>query len=133
MAPHIEQPKAPEAPSYEQDFYLWCYRMAELIRAGRFEQLDRENVAEEIEGLARRDFAELKNRTTTLMVHLLKRDLQPQKHTRSWDMTIREQRRRIQNNVEDIPSLRRKLPALIRDHYEQAVVEATDQTGLERQ
>src|SRR5438128_1034415 len=128
MATQTEQPKATEAPSYEQDFYLWCHRMAELIRAGRFEEVDRENVAEEIEALARRDVAELKNRTTTLMVHLLKRDFQPQKHTGSWDTTIREQRRRIQNNVEDIPSLRRKLPAMIRDHYEQAVAEATDQT-----
>jgi Domain of unknown function DUF29 len=132
MATQTEQPKTVQAPGYEQDFYLWCYRMAELIRAGRFDEVDRENVAEEIESLARRDLAELKNRTTTLLTHLLKRDYQPQKHTRSWDVTIGAQRRRIQNNMGDIPSLRRRLPALIHEQYEQAVAEAIDQTGLGR-
>src|SRR5437868_6313803 len=120
MATQTEQPKATEAPSYEQDFYLWCYRMAELIRAGRFDEVDRENVAEEIESLARRDLAGLINRTVSLLVHLLKRDYQPKKHTRSWDATIREQRRRIEVKIGDIPSLRQKLPALIHDHYERA-------------
>src|SRR5438309_592757 len=112
MATQTEQPKATEAPSYEQDFYLWCHRMAEVIRAGRFEELDRENVAEEIESLARRDFAELKSRTRALIAHLLKRDFQPEKHTRSWDVTIREQRLAIQDNIADLPSLRRRLPGL---------------------
>src|SRR5260370_183877 len=132
MATLTEQPKAIEAPSYDQDFYLWSLRTAELIRAGRFEQVDRENVAEEIESLARRDFAELKSRTRTLIAHLLKRDFQPQKHTRSWDATIREQRVTIQDNIGDIPSLRRRLPALIHDLYEDAVARAMDETALER-
>src|ERR1700676_645039 len=99
MATQTEQPKATEAPSYDQDFYLWCYRMAELIRAGRFEDVDRENVAEAIESVARRDFTELRNRTISLLVHLLKRDYQPEKHTRSWDVTIGEQRRRIKIKI----------------------------------
>src|SRR5947208_1650555 len=118
MATQTEQPQATEAPSYEQDFYLWCYRMAELIRAGRFEELDRENVAEEIESLARRYLTGLRSRTRTLIVHLLKHDYQPEKRSKSWNHTIREQRMRIRDNIRDNPSLKRMLPTLLQEHYE---------------
>src|SRR5437879_2820753 len=134
MATQIEQQQhVTEAPGYDQDFYLWSLHMAELIRSGRFDQLDRENVAEEIESLARRDLRELKNRTIILMLHLLKREYQPEKRGPSWSNTIDEQRTRIQLVVEDSPSLRRMLPALKNELYDRAVARAMRETGLERQ
>jgi hypothetical protein len=38
---------------YDTDFVVWADNTAELIRARRFEELDIENLAEEVESLAR--------------------------------------------------------------------------------
>ncbi len=39
---------------YERDFHAWLLEQAGHARAGRAEALDLENIAEELEGLARR-------------------------------------------------------------------------------
>lgn len=36
---------------YDTDYYEWTVRNAELLRSGRIEQADIENIAEEIEGM----------------------------------------------------------------------------------
>ena len=38
---------------YDTDFAEWSARTAELLRAGRYDELDIENVAEEIESLGK--------------------------------------------------------------------------------
>ena len=38
---------------YEQDYYLWLEKTIELLKAGKLNQLDRENLMEEIENLGR--------------------------------------------------------------------------------
>src|SRR5262249_3731016 len=52
---------------YEQDFYAWTQRTAELLRAGRFDEADIEHVAEEIEDMGRRDVRELSSRMQVLL------------------------------------------------------------------
>jgi hypothetical protein len=133
MATQTEQPKATDAPGYDEDFYLWSLSTAELIRSGRFDQVDRENVAEEIESLGKRDLRELNSRTITLLMHLLKRDHQPEKRSPSWSNTIDEQRSSIRLVIKDSPSLKRRLADLRDDLYEEAVARAMGQTGLDRQ
>ncbi len=44
-----------ELATYESDFYAWLLRNAQLIRQGQFSQIDRENIAEELEGMAKSD------------------------------------------------------------------------------
>ena len=39
----------PVRADYERDFYSWSLEQAQLIREGRIEALDRDNLAEEIE------------------------------------------------------------------------------------
>ena len=41
----------PVETEYERDFYSWAFEQARLVREGRWEGVDRENVAEEIEFL----------------------------------------------------------------------------------
>jgi hypothetical protein len=62
---------------------------------------------EEIEALAGRDRRELKKRLEVLLYHLLKRlyVLSPEAY-RGWESTIREQRRRLQDLLDQSPSLR---------------------------
>jgi Domain of unknown function DUF29 len=40
------------SPGYDEDFILWTERQAALIRAGRFELVDWEHVAEELQWAA---------------------------------------------------------------------------------
>ena len=52
----------PNAALYETDFYSWCLNTAALIRDGKWSDLDRAALAEEIEALAARDRREMHRR-----------------------------------------------------------------------
>ena len=81
------------AELYEQDFYEWSHTTAALIRAGKWDDLDREALAEEVESLGKRDRRELRSRLQTLLMHLLKWRYQPSERSGSWRGTIRTARR----------------------------------------
>ena len=80
------------AIAYDEDFCAWTEEQARLLRAGQFSQLDVENIAEEMEDLGRSIRRELRNRLAVLTMHLLKWQYQPGHRSRSWSITIREQR-----------------------------------------
>jgi hypothetical protein len=46
----------PPAAEYWGDYYSWLMEQAAHLRSARWEALDRENLAEEIEGLGREQF-----------------------------------------------------------------------------
>ena len=82
--------------------------------------------------MGRRDLKELNSRMRVLLIHLLKRHLQPEKRSRSWDSTIVSQRIEIEDDLKQSPSLRAKLRAEFKDNYEKAVRRAIVETGLAR-
>ena len=67
---------------YDEDFFEWTRRNAELLRAGRLEQADIAHIAEEIEDMGKRDLRGLNSRVQVLLIHLLKWQLQPEKRSR---------------------------------------------------
>jgi Domain of unknown function DUF29 len=107
---------------YTTDFYAWCLRTAELVRTGQWEAIDPEALAEELEGLAKRDNRELEHRLEVLVLHLLKWAYQPQGHleSHSWYDTIVEQRRQLTLVLRDNPTLRTHVPAILLDAYPSA-------------
>ncbi len=58
--------------SIDEDFALWAVEQAALIRSGRFDRLDSENLAEELESLGRGDKYQIDHRMEVLLAHLLK-------------------------------------------------------------
>jgi hypothetical protein len=73
-----------------------------------------ENVAEEIESLGKRDRRELTNRLRVILIHLVKLDTSPAREPRpGWHETIIEQRAEVRRLLEDSPSLRPTIPAII--------------------
>jgi hypothetical protein len=122
--------KLDRGPRYEEDFVLWTEHQAELIRTGRFDLVDWENVALEIEAMSRRERRELGTRLKVLMMHLLKWRLQPLKRSKSWRATINDQRDEIEQLLGENPSLRREVEALIRKRYRIARANAAGETGL---
>lgn len=115
---------------YDRDFYAWTYENANLVREGRFDEIDVEHIVEELEALGRSEKRELSNRLEVLLMHLLKWQFQPGHQSSSWRGTINEQRRRIQKVLKDNPSLKSKLSDVIKESYKDAREAAIDETGL---
>jgi hypothetical protein len=117
--------------SYEQDFYAWLLKSATLLRQRKFSELDVEKIAEELEGMARSDKRQLLNRFAVLLSHLLKWQYQPDKRSKSWDRSMKEQRKRILLLLEESPSLRYAIEKTLADAYEIAVLTAANETGID--
>ena len=62
--------------------------------------MDFENLAEFLTSMARRERRELKSRLSVLLAHLLKWEYQPEKRTKSWELTIHEQRQALADIVD---------------------------------
>lgn len=104
--------KLPDS-DYERDFYAWSLRQAELLRAGRFDEIDIENVSEEIESLARTDKRTVLSQFVRIIHHLLKLRCAERIEPRAgWMASVNEARDAIADVVEDSPSLRREGPEL---------------------
>jgi uncharacterized damage-inducible protein DinB len=57
---------------YDRDFALWTNDQADALRQHRAVALDWENLAEEIEALARRDKRAIRSSLENALLHLLK-------------------------------------------------------------
>ena len=95
--------------SYEADVVAWAGEQARLLRARRFDLLDIENIAEEIEDVGKAEQRELMSRMAILLAHLLKWQYQPQRRGNSWRQTIITQRCNIERALEETPSLKARL------------------------
>jgi hypothetical protein len=58
----------PPAAAYERDFYSWLMAQARHVRDGRWDALDRDNLAEEIESLSGEQFNKLERALRVLML-----------------------------------------------------------------
>ena len=116
--------------SYEDDVYGWSFRQAELLRQGRYDDLDTENVAEEIESLGRSQAASLASSYRLIAAHLLKMLFQPERLTRSWQITIVRERLDAESCLKASPSLKPRRADIFDDAYRQARKLASAETGL---
>ncbi|MBY0578618.1 MAG: DUF29 domain-containing protein [Burkholderiales bacterium] len=91
---------------YETDVVAWANEQARLIRAGRFDLLDLEHIAEEIEDVGKSEKRELASRMAVLLAHLLKWQYQPERQCKSWSQTINDQRIELDYHLDENPSLR---------------------------
>jgi hypothetical protein len=94
---------------YEKDFLKWTQQQAECLQKGNWEELDVRNLIEELEALGRSEQRELSSYFQLLVMHLLKCQYQPEKRTPSWNTTLSNYRDKIQDCLEDTPSLQRFL------------------------
>ncbi len=127
---HLKRSDKSAPTRYDVDYAQWCAEQGALLREGRFADLDRENLAEEIESLGRSDKREIESRLKVLLVHLLKCQLQPEKTKAGWRSTIVEQRRRLRKLIEESPSLRSYPASILADEYSYALADAAVETGL---
>lgn len=116
--------------AYHEDFYGWTQQQADALAKKQFSALDWENLSEEICSLGRQEYRELVSRITVLMGHLLKWEYQPEKRSRSWFLTIREQRRAIRRHLSRNPSLKSRVEDSLEDGFEAGLDLALRETNL---
>lgn len=115
---------------YETDFYSWTQQQAQLLRNQQIDQIDWNNLAEEIEDMGRSEKRELGSRLEILIMHLLKWQFQPNLRSRSWTLTIKEQRLRLEKLLKENPSLKSSIEDVKDNAYPLAVISAERETGL---
>jgi Domain of unknown function DUF29 len=118
---------------YETDFYAWTQEQAELLKLGELHALDIVNLVEEIESLGKQQKQELRNRLGVLIGHLLKWQYQQDFRSKSWRVTIREQRRRIKEHMLENPSLKSYLDRAILEAYQDGIDLVLKETPLDEE
>jgi hypothetical protein len=118
--------------TYDEDIAAWAEEQAALLRAGRFDAIDREHLAEEIADVGKSEQRELANRVALLLAHLLNGHLQPARRGSSWQATLRVQRDAVRRRLRRTPSLAPMLadPEWIADIWGDAMLQFERETGL---
>lgn len=115
---------------YERDETAWLERMASLAADRRMDEIDYTHLSEYLADMARRDRREVFSRLVVLLTHLLKWELQPEGRSGSWRGSIRSQRRELRLLLES-GVLRNHASAVLADAYEEARLQAADETELD--
>jgi hypothetical protein len=102
---------------YEDDLYTWVEEQFALLRAGRLSEVDALNVAEERSDAGNEQLDKFESALAVLTQHLLTWDHRPDKRSRSWVLTLREQRQRIDRVLRKNPGLKPKIPEAMKDGY----------------
>jgi len=123
---------SPSGASYDGDFYTWTQEQGVLLRAGRLDAVDRENIAEEIESLGRNEFDKLVSFYAFIMLHMLKWEHQPNLRSRSWAISIDRNRDHAAGVLEGNPGLKPRLDEAAKLAYRRARRDAVAETGLRK-
>ena len=115
---------------YEKDYVLWVETIAQQLRSQSYDQVDWSNLIEEIEDMSRRERKALQSNLIVLLLYLLKWQFQAEMRSGSWGGSIVEHRQRIQDDLQDSPSLRSVLPDIWESAYQKAIARAVAETGL---
>lgn len=120
----------PRDVAHDADIHGWSLRQADLLRQGRYDDVDIEHVAEEIESLGRSQPAILQSRYRLIAAHLLKARFQSERLTRSRIVTILRERLDAQDCLAENASLKPRRQELFDRAYGQARKLAAAETGL---
>ncbi|MBR8830060.1 MAG: hypothetical protein N5P05_003282 [Chroococcopsis gigantea SAG 12.99] len=98
----------PTKSLYEEDFNLWLSATAEQLRAGRFDEIDLENLIEEIQSMGRSDRRFLESYLENIIEHLLRLaywDSERERNRNHWIHEIVTFRNSLAKILKDSPSL----------------------------
>lgn len=118
---------------HNQDFLAWTKQQLNILKSGELTDLDTYYLIEELENMGASEKRQLDNRLILLIGHLLKWVYQSEKRTKSWKLTIKEQRRAVMKLLKFNPSLKSELDNFFASAYEDAVIFASKETGLDEE
>jgi Domain of unknown function DUF29 len=110
---------------HDKDFYAWSQQQAELLREGRFSDLDLPHLIEEVEDLGESLYRSVRSRVRTIIEHLLKLEHSPAAEPRNgWRESIRSQRADLDEDL--TASLRPRIEAGLPRLYAKARRDAAE-------
>lgn len=123
---------------YRQDFNLWAQQTAKLLRQKKFEAIDLEALAQEVEDLGKSERRAIASYLTVLLTHLLKWKYQPSDRQYTiegeakgrWAGSIAYSRLEIRKLLRDNPSLASYPETVLTKSYQDTVKVAIKETGL---
>ncbi len=115
---------------YHRDQFGWMLQQADLLRAGRLDNLDRHSLAELLTDMAGSDKRAFESSMRVLLQHMLKVLVQPEKLTRSWIYSIAVQQVDARRLIETEPGMRPFLAGLYDAAYTDARRLASVETGI---
>jgi hypothetical protein len=122
--------KISQSDLYEADYYLWIQDTLEKLKHQDYSQVDWENLLDEIEDMGRSERRSLGSNLTIVLLHLLKWQYQRDRRSTSWETSIVEHRIRIEEALEDSPSLKSYLAEILDKQYQKAIRLAIAETKL---
>lgn len=129
----IRQEDAPRplvSRPYRGDLFGWVQDQVVLLRAGEVGSIDASHITLELHELGLSEFKKLVSSTRVALLHLIKWDYQPERRSRSWLLTIDEQRHQIVEQVRDNPGLKPRRQEIMKSAYSVARRIAARETGL---
>ncbi len=130
MAERDPQVRTSIRPSADADFAAWIQHQVTALRQGRFGDLDIDELTDEVESLARRDFKKLRSHLRVIMTHMLKWDYQPERRDVSWRKSINASRERVWGELATSPSFRSRLTEAVEQAFPLARLQAWDESGV---
>ena len=118
------------AALYDTDLYAWATTNAELLRQGRYQQVDVGHLIEEIEDMGKSEFRAFESHLQNVLMYLLKWQFQPLLQSGSWRASIDNARVALQKLLRDNPSFKPKLGQAMADEYTYARKNASYETGI---
>ena len=123
---------------YEKDFLAWTQHQSELLRQGRWQEVDLDHLVQELDDMGKSNHRELESRLVVLIAHLLKWEFQLNQlqdqwkefDGRSWRKTIIEQRIQIERLMQDCPSLSSHFDAILQQAFPTALKLVYKETQL---
>ena len=123
---------------YEADYAAWARRHVDLLRAGRFSEMDVEHLSQELSDMGKSERRELESRLLILLAHLLKWEYQYHALSErwrefkgdSWRETIVEQRKQLAVLLRQSPGLKPVVAETILAAYRDALDLASKETRL---
>ena len=98
--------------AYSADLAQWISEQTMLLRTGQWEALDVEHIIAELDGVKNSERREIARRLTTLLEHLMKREMFPTDDAvRGWSVTINRSAREIAELLDASPSFLQYLSA----------------------
>src|SRR5215813_13753960 len=119
------------AADHQRDLYSWLVEQARLVRDGRWQAVDQENLAREIEGLAQQQFDKLEGATHALLTHLLKWDHPAIRRSRGRVQSLQAQRQAVVDVLARNPGLKSRISEAMVHCYRKARAEAASDVGLD--
>lgn len=108
---------------YDKDFQLWIDETIASLKNRDFDALDIEHLIEELADLGKSEKRELESNLVVLLAYLLKITVQkdvPNIMKTLWFESVNEHRQRVNQSIEDTPSLKSYLESAIFSAYQYA-------------